>query len=245
MNQITIRPNKNRAIITLTLLVTMFLLKMVTLIRFVKLATIIKNHHNIINVPILTHDRILGILSLATTIIYITCIVYYILWFRRAYYNIAQFHHKLNYSNGWASGAWFIPLFHWIGPIQMMVELYKKTINTLIQDNLIVRKNGKYIIITLWWTFYIIAGSLAIYSIFFLKKNLYDYKSVLWFLDFNLSHIIINLILNFYAIWVVLNYYLLENKLPQISNVIVREKNNEKTDLIDDLVNENKNESAF
>lgn len=230
MNQIIIRPNKNRAIITITLLTTMFLLQIVTLIRMIELTSIIKNREYILDTSIITHDRVIGIIGFITLFVYIICIVYYVLWFRRAYHNLAQFHDKLKYSNGWAAGAWFIPLFHWIGPIQMMVELYKKTIQILIQYNLTFRKNGKFLIIVFWWTLYIIAGSGSIYRMFFLKKNTYNYKTEFWNLDYYLYSQVVNVMLTFFAIWVVINYSLLENKLSQISNVIVRERHHEKSE---------------
>ena len=58
---------------------------------------------------------------------FIICVITFISWFRRAYYNLGV-HMKKSKTDGWAAGAWFVPILNLFWPYQIMVELYEKTI---------------------------------------------------------------------------------------------------------------------
>jgi hypothetical protein len=98
-------------------------------------------------------QRIIGILYL---IAFITSIVTFILWFRRAYANLTLAYGKLNHDEGWAAGAWFVPILSLYRPYQMMKELYQKTA-ALLNEKL----HAYYIEFTflgLWWTLWIVGN---------------------------------------------------------------------------------------
>ena len=48
----------------------------------------------------------------------------FIMWFRRAYYNLHQRLNVLSHSEGWAAGSWFVPFINLYRPYQIMKELY-------------------------------------------------------------------------------------------------------------------------
>jgi len=51
--------------------------------------------------------------------------VFFIMWFRRAYFNLQQLPGSyFRYSEGWAAGAWFVPILNWIRPYQIMREIW-------------------------------------------------------------------------------------------------------------------------
>jgi len=81
--------------------------------------------------------------------------IYFIKWFRRAYFNLHQKINNLNFTEGWAAGAWFVPIVNILRPYNIMAELYTKTkeyINRNTDSNKIsINKNS----IIIWWTLWI------------------------------------------------------------------------------------------
>ncbi|PHN07651.1 DUF4328 domain-containing protein [Flavilitoribacter nigricans] len=71
-------------------------------------------------------QMVLAFLFLA---IYILSIVYFIRWFRRAYYNLHQVlpASRLQHTEGWAAGSWFVPILNLYRPYQIMEEIWEKT----------------------------------------------------------------------------------------------------------------------
>lgn len=50
------------------------------------------------------------------------------MWLRRAYYNLHQLPGiKLEYSDGWATGAWFVPFLNFVRPYTIMKEVWHYT----------------------------------------------------------------------------------------------------------------------
>ncbi|HEU4716799.1 MAG TPA: DUF4328 domain-containing protein, partial [Bacteroidia bacterium] len=69
-----------------------------------------------------------GIIGLVQTVAYILSIIFFIMWFRRAYNNLhlmgSQF---LTFSEGWAAGAWFVPFMNLVRPFRIMREIWNET----------------------------------------------------------------------------------------------------------------------
>lgn len=78
-------------------------------------------------------EMVVGLLFL---IAYILCAIFFIQWFRRAYYNLHQCVSGLNDSEGWAAGAWFVPILNLFKPYRIMKELYWRTASLLRQHQL-------------------------------------------------------------------------------------------------------------
>lgn len=66
---------------------------------------------------------------------YIISAITFILWFRRAYYNLHILIGSTEYGNGWAAGSWFIPIANLFIPYNIMKELYEKTDQYLFVDD--------------------------------------------------------------------------------------------------------------
>lgn len=86
----------------------------------------------------------------------------FILWFRRAYWNLQQISFGLfSYTDGWAAGGWFIPIGNLYIPYRIMRELFEET-NNLLSNNLktytmqLETRN-----IGLWWGLWITSNILA------------------------------------------------------------------------------------
>lgn len=75
---------------------------------------------------------LLGILFI---IVFISSAVAFIQWFRRAYFNLHQRASNLEFSEGWAAGAWFVPIVNIGRPYRIMKEMYETTIKFLNHYN--------------------------------------------------------------------------------------------------------------
>lgn len=105
---------------------------------------------------------LIGILSFVYLAIYIVCVVKFIKWFRRAYFNLHQLvpSSRLKYSEGWAAGAWFIPIFNLWGPYQIATDLFSKSEALLVEHNLMEPKPNFHSVKNWWWGIWIAAGVL-------------------------------------------------------------------------------------
>lgn len=107
--------------------------------------------------------------SYASILVFIAAIVSittFIMWFRRAYYNIGLRVNDLLYGNGWAAGSWFIPVINLYMPFQIMKDLYKQTekyMTFCMKEP--YKGNLKTNYVNLWWTLWIISGLINYFSI--------------------------------------------------------------------------------
>lgn len=95
------------------------------------------------------------------TVAFIVSVVTFILWFRRAYFNLHLKVKNLSNGEGWAAGAWFVPILNLFRPFQIMKELYEATRDYL-------RSNGEALPIgfsttwvNIWWGFWIVGNILG------------------------------------------------------------------------------------
>jgi hypothetical protein len=113
-------------------------------------------------------QMLIGFLSLAVVI---TSLVYFIRWFRRAYFNLHLRADYLTFSEGWAAGSWFVPILCWFRPYQIMKELYTET------DNYLSNKIPSYVpttnimILNTWWALWIINNFLGNFVMRMTFKN--------------------------------------------------------------------------
>lgn len=103
-------------------------------------------------------EQIIGLFySLAFLVSGIT----FIMWFRRAYYNLHQKVSSLSYGEGWAAGAWFVPILNWFRPFQIMAELYKHTPEVLLKHNIEIQQKLQKTNLAIWWTLWLSSSILA------------------------------------------------------------------------------------
>lgn len=235
MKQIFIRPNSKRAKVTRYLLSSLLIIHLALSLRFFFLTQALKRNYSQEAIILHQEDLIMNIGGLVAFIIYILCIIYYIKWFRRAYYNLSQIASKLNYSNGWAAGAWFIPGFHWIGPIRMMHELYSKTNSYLIENKFSNSLKWSYLVMIIWWSLYVIAGASSIYNMLYFDSDISKSVDQLWKHDYYLIMNGVDFILTLTAIIVVWNYNKLEKVLSEIPAIQIDRKTSLNSEIIDDL----------
>lgn len=96
------------------------------------------------------------IIAVFYSITYIISIVVFIRWFRRAYYNIHQRAEVLNYSDDWASIAWFIPIVSLYRPYQITREIFEETDQYLNKNKPDYKEKISFTIVGIWWFFWIV-----------------------------------------------------------------------------------------
>lgn len=101
-----------------------------------------------------------AIVGIVYFVLYIICAVLFIMWFRRAYFNLHSVvrSSSLKYTEGWAAGAWFVPIFNLWAPYQIATDLFSKSEAILMKHNLIESKPNFHLVKNWWWGLWIAAG---------------------------------------------------------------------------------------
>ena len=102
-----------------------------------------------------------GIIGITTVVLYITSVVLFIRWFRRAYYNLNS-RTDTKYDEGWAAGSWFVPIINLFRPYQIMKEIDDESCN-LIEKHSQKPISKSTALIGFWWAMWIIGGVLGRY----------------------------------------------------------------------------------
>lgn len=116
-----------------------------------------------------SRQLMIGILAM---IAQLALIITFIQWFRRAYHNLHKAGERnLLMSEGWASGAWFVPIMNLFRPCQIMIEIWDRTqryagsTNTAVEDGIDFTSNEKNSssksLVGWWWAFWIVTSITA------------------------------------------------------------------------------------
>ena len=154
----TLKPNDKRAKIAITLIWIVMGLEILSLLSSYLQANLLNKFLTGETLAIGegdTNDIREQIIGLLYTIVYIASAVTFIMWFRRAYYNLHQKVTYLSYGEGWAAGAWFVPILNWFRPLQIMNDLYRYTPEFLAKHNINVAGKLKMGILGIWWTLWV------------------------------------------------------------------------------------------
>lgn len=101
------------------------------------------------------NDIRVSALAIGNLVVLICTVVFFILWFRRAYNNLHLTQQvNLLYTEGWAAGAWFVPFLNLVRPYQIMDEIWNKTQEAT--KNLLSFKNSS--LVGWWWAVYLISN---------------------------------------------------------------------------------------
>lgn len=103
-------------------------------------------------------QSIVGILML---LFYIGTAIFFIQWFRRAYYNIHQLSKDCSYTEGWAAGAWFVPFVNLARPYTIMKEMVSIAENLLIKHGHVEEDASRKRSVGIWWTLWIIISIIS------------------------------------------------------------------------------------
>jgi len=101
-------------------------------------------------------DTLIIATNVAHLIIVILSIVFFIMWFRRAYYNLHMLPwHNARYTEGWAAGSWFLPIINLWWPYQIMMDIWRGTQNALKER---LGEPRSAAIVGWWWALHLITS---------------------------------------------------------------------------------------
>lgn len=98
-------------------------------------------------------EQVIAILYL---IAYVISVVTFILWFRRAYFNLHLKVKHLSHPEGWAAGSWFVPFTNLYRPYQIMKELYQETKALLVKKEIFFKGDLATSTLGWWWALWLL-----------------------------------------------------------------------------------------
>jgi hypothetical protein len=162
------------------------------------------------------NDNREAIINIIYGIAHIVYFIIFIMWFRRAYYNIHQKvgrRRRLAFSEGWAAGCWFLPIINLYRPYQIMKELYYETKKLLTDNGYTVNYTTNYL--GWWWTLWIIRGFIQYYGWLQQPETLDGFISAT---TIDMVSTIVEIILSIVTIRVIKDYSLVEPLLYEIND---------------------------
>jgi len=133
-------------------------------------------------------EQIAGIFYLIASII---SAITFIMWFRRAYYNLHQKVGTLSLSEGWAAGSWFIPIVCLYRPYQIMKELYIETKELLKRNGFAESVNYTTSYLGWWWGLWIASG---IIGNFILRFSLRSAETIDDYIELTIAQMVISVL---------------------------------------------------
>ena len=100
---------------------------------------------------------VIFVLAILEFIIYITTVVFFLMWIHRAYKNLRALNpaNRLDYSPGLAVGGFFIPFANLFIPFRVVKEIWQKSWPA---DEALLYAPSPPAIFGLWWTFWLLAS---------------------------------------------------------------------------------------
>lgn len=177
-----------------------------------------------------SNDLRQSIIAILFAILYIFSVVFFIQWFRRAYFNQEVKFKSMASTNGWTAGAWFVPILNLFKPFQLMQEMYENAENYLLDKKLIEEKNSRKLIIGWWWGLWIGTGVISRISSSF-QSSADDIGELIGSTLFSMFIIVIFIPLSILTVKTIQNYNEMELILEQESDEPFHNKSN--GDLLD------------
>lgn len=219
----TLRPNEARARLSIALLWVAFAGNIISLgsglMQYLLLQRI--EAGEVIDPAVLDRndlrEHVIGLLFLA---VYLVCAIAFIRWFRRAYYNLHQLVSGLEESEGWAAGAWFVPLLNLYKPLRIMKELFTRTAD-LVERGLGRPVRPDMSILNLWWAGWVLSSILGQIT-FRMSMGANDLPSVTNSTIIGMVSNLVEIPLCLLALWVVRTYAAMEQHLPGLPHEVER-----------------------
>ncbi len=143
--------------------------------------------------------------------------ILFIMWFRRAYWNLHQLVTNLKHSDGWAAGAWFVPIMSLFRPYQIMQELWVESSTYMNKRKIQPELSEDDVPMGWWWAAFISASIISnISGRLYLRSDdlgLYEGAIITDYISSGLS-----IIAGFLVVKVIDGYHQLEQQLEQIDH---------------------------
>jgi hypothetical protein len=141
-----IKPNNERAEIAITFLWIVMAMEIIDwVIEFLNLMGNFIYNKKESSIGTITE----GLFSFAGIVISTISIIFFLLWFYRAYENLRQIT-NVKYKQFWSVLSWFVPVIHLFMPYKIMEEIFIET------ENILNKKNNKKSLFIWWWLLFIL-----------------------------------------------------------------------------------------
>jgi hypothetical protein len=99
---------------------------------------------------------VIFLLALLEFIIYVTTVVFFLMWLYRSYNNLRAFNSRipLDHSAGWAVGSFFIPFVNLAVPYRAVKEVWQKSWPA---DETLLYAPSAPATFPIWWTFWLLS----------------------------------------------------------------------------------------
>jgi heme/copper-type cytochrome/quinol oxidase subunit 2 len=111
-----------------------------------------------------SNDNRQAIIGILQTVIYIVTIVFFLMWFRRAYGNLHRLGLKyIKHTESWAIWSFIVPIISLYRPVQIMNEIVEETQHKIRKMDRSYIKKELGLFIGIWWTLFIISNFVGRY----------------------------------------------------------------------------------
>jgi hypothetical protein len=152
-----LKPNNKRAAYTIYAMYANLILASITLIALLNESRVMKNFMLGTEISDFTYEMTdfltIGA-AILKIIVLISSAVFFIMWFRRAYYNLHLRESYCNYSEAQAAWSWFVPILSLFRPNEIMREMVERTSTMLNLAEQEVSKTRN--IVLFWWMTWVI-----------------------------------------------------------------------------------------
>lgn len=104
------------------------------------------------------NDTRQGVIALFQSVLYLTSIITFLNWFRRAYGNLHRLGRRLSHDESMAVWAFFIPIISLFRPYQIAKEIFHETRRTAAELGSQVVPSGGSSILGIWWALFILTN---------------------------------------------------------------------------------------
>lgn len=152
-----VRPNSERAKWAIILVGAVMLMNVISIFSsYLQLGVLqqLKAGALITDADIEGNDNREQLVGILFSVVFIVSAVFFIQWFRRAYYNLHVRTGNCNETEGWAAGAWFVPIVCIYKPYRMMLELWNKTTDLVVEKTK-TNWSSSARLVSFWWALWI------------------------------------------------------------------------------------------
>jgi hypothetical protein len=164
------------------------------------------------------NDQRESIIAIIYAVVYIFSVVYFIRWFRRAYFNLHQRSNQLKYTEGWAAGAWFIPIFSLFAPYYIFKDLFTVSKSILENKNITLPIDLPLSLVNVYWFFWVGGNIVSNISLRFSRSEDFDSLMTATFLD--MASNVLTIVAGFLLVVIIKKYNQIEPLLNDMTSEI-------------------------
>ncbi|HEY1045784.1 MAG TPA: DUF4328 domain-containing protein [Bacteroidia bacterium] len=182
--------------------------------------TLPENNLNIRDLEVKLYSKIATytVFEILRMILFAINAVFFILWFKRAYYNAHQISNKTDYSINMAGFCWFIPLMNLFVPFAIAKNMLDISNRFFRNKNLDESDLIKSTPVDAWWAVFILSGIINAYINHIADSDLSNHKEVCTLFNCMVATFALHTLDSLTYIWYISSYSKAELKLKELEN---------------------------